>query len=599
MAPVLVLLGAALAGPHTAMVGVDGPAGEKAVRHVALAAGGQVRCWTAVPLCIVDLPAAPDVAALAALPGVRYAEADRQMDLGPQGDEAGTDACPDLWELERIRLTDAWAEIGSQGSGFPVVAIEDSGFLTSHVDLIGQVSGRWDYGDGDSVPDVSWGAGVPAHGTFIGGIIAGRADNGQGRAGVVPQGRLNLQKIADSAGSLYYSYAVAAMLDLADGDLGVGVLNYSIASTGTTTAFDEAIQAVGDTDILFVTAAGNCASPDCSTADNDQHPLYPPNSPGGFLLSVAGTTREDDLNPYSHYGAQTVDLAAPGVDICSLGVGSDTDTCTAGGTSYAAPLVAGVAALVRGASPDLTAVETARILRASAVDVPALEGRMRAGRLDALNAVRAPMPRLDAPDALNSSPRAQMTLVFDNVAAAGAGILVIEHGDGLGITGSQGLDDWGQTTVQAGESLTLPDAGAVSAVRRTTVLSGPLAARAEHRLDLSWVGREVGEHPVTVRLIAQSDGVDYLNAPYDAGLEDGTGFLAWSFVIVVDEAAPEQDSAAPSDSGAIDDTGPGGGEAELDPAEPGGCGCTAAPVAAPLLALVPLLLAAGRRRTPR
>lgn len=248
------------------------------------------------------------------------------------------------------------------------MAIQDSGFLIQHEDLgSAKVSGQFDYGNMDTVPEVSWSSGVPAHGTFIAGLIAA-PDNGLGRAGLAPETRLNLQKIADSSGALYFSYAVAAMDDLADGDLGVRVLNYSIAGPSYSAAFQDAVATLGRADILLVAAAGNCGSANCWDANNDAHPLYPANFSGGHILSVSGSTEDDAHNSWSHYGPNTVDLAAPGVSLCSLGVNSTSEYYASAGTSYAAPLVAAAAALVFEAHPDLSAVDVARVLKASALD---------------------------------------------------------------------------------------------------------------------------------------------------------------------------------------------------------------------------------------
>jgi MYXO-CTERM domain-containing protein len=628
-AMVSLLLPLAFAGPHTVMVGVHDAASAAAVRRVTRTHGGTSRCWASGDLCILQFEGKTDLTALSHWPGIRYVEADRRIetepvahaspgahpdpptDPAPPGDADGTEDCPDLWELAAIGLPDAWATTGERGADSPVVAIQDAGFLLDHVDVVGHVSGGWDYGDGDSVPEVALAAGVPAHGTFIAGIVAATDDNDIARAGVLPEGRVNLQKIADSSGAMWFSYAIAAMLDLADGDLGVRVLNYSIASSSTTAAFNDAIAALGQADILLVAAAGNCSSANCWNADNDAYPLYPANSAGGHVLSVGGSQRDDALNPYSHFGANSVDLVAPGVDICSLGIQSTTDAYTAAGTSYASPIVAATAALVLGVWPDLTAVEVARVLRASADDIPALEGLVRSGgRLSASRAVATAVPRLDAPGDGFFSGRTALALDIENAAARGEGIVLLFHGAGLDIEGVSGIDGWTTTPIAVGDTLDLPDAGTVTASRIGTRLDGPLPAGTTSALLIDLAGRIEGDHLVTARLIASSEGADYLNTPYLSGTPDETGFLSWPFTLRVDAVASDDsglvDSGDP-DSGDLDSGDPDSGQPDSGdagdgdpaPSDTAGCGCSSQPGAgwraAFPLALLGLLVARRRR----
>ena len=602
-----VLLPLALAGPHTTLVGHSGPASEQALRRHAADRGARIRCWRAATICIVEDPAGPDRGALLRVPGVRYADADERMALPPgpppPGDEQGTDDCPDLWELAQIRLPEAAAATGERGGGAPVVAVEDSGFLLSHVDLLGHYAGGYDYGNGDTNPEVEWDAGVPGHGTFIAGIIAATDDNGRARAGVLPEGRVNLQKIADRDGALYFSYAVAAMLDLADGDLGVRVLNYSIGSSSTTAAFDDAIAALGRADILLVAAAGNCPSADCWDADNDTHPLYPASDGGEHVVSVAGSLRDDSLNPWSHHGERSVDLVAPGVDICSLGVSSDTATLTAAGTSYAAPLVAGTAALVMGAWPGLTAIETARVLRASAAPVPALDGLVRSGgRLDAARAVATAVPRLSAPGDASIDGTTTLSLSVTSVAAAGEGTVLLLHGPGVSVEGLSGPEGWSVAPFGAGDPISLPDAGGHVAERAGALLLGPLGAATQDTLAITLAGRALGDQDASVRLVASSAGADYLNAPYASGTPDESGYLAHVFTLRVDALAPD----LPGDTGPASDSGLGtGGAGDASGGgddAPAGCGCgsRAAPAGGGALVIGLLGLAVrGRRRATR
>ena len=299
----LVLLSAAFAGESTLMIGIDHPG---RADDIAVHGGTQRACYPRARFCVFDYPDGQPlpIAALEATAGVRYVEVDRlipQADLQSMPvDAAGTADCSDLWELEAINAGAAWGV--ASGTFAPVVAIADGGFLTSHEEIADRISGQYDYGNGDSVAEVEWSVGVPAHGTFIAGIVAADGENGVGRVGIVPDGRLNLLKIADRNGAFYYSYAASALADIAEGDLGVRVVNYSIASSSTTTSFTDAVAALADADILMVAAAGNCGSADCWDADNDSHPLYPASFTFEHVITVAGSTPGAGFNTYSHYG---------------------------------------------------------------------------------------------------------------------------------------------------------------------------------------------------------------------------------------------------------------------------------------------------------
>lgn len=567
-----------LAGPDHLMLGIDGPRPPPGLAERLEDLGGALgRCFPRSRLCLATLPQARHTA-LQGWPGLRYVEPDRSIAPSwpgppPPGDADGTVDCPDPWELDTIRAWEAWDQV--DGTWAPVVAIQDGGFLTTHQELAGRIAGQYDHGDGDPVAEVSQQVGVPAHGTFIAGLIAGDPDNGRGRSGVAPYGQLNLQKIADRRGDLYFSYAVAAMADLAEGDLGVRVLSYSIAGPSTSQAFADAVAALEHAGILLVTAAGNCGVADCSDADNDSHPMYPGSYSGEHIVVVASSTREDGFNPYSHYGARSVDLAAPGEDLCSCGVLGDDDYYTSGGTSYATPLVAATAALLLEAHPDLDTTELARVLRASATDLPAWEGRVRSGgRLDAAAALQTAVPRFDGPPDVAIDGTGTWALEVDNPGASGEVWIVLGHGAGLDLADAHDTSTdqpWTVETLEISETLTLPDAGAVTVGdTRLTVLRGALAAHTTASLVLTVRGRQVGTWDVSARAVMVSDGADYLNSPYSQGTEDPTGFLAWQAQVRVTETT---DDSGTLDSG-LADTGPATDASETGP---GGCGCAAGP----------------------
>lgn len=409
------LSAAALAGPSTVLVGIEGEPPD-----LGALGGAWAACFRSSRVCVAR---GVDPEQVARLPGVRYAELDRPMSLAAGPAITSTPQCPDPHELEQISVEAAWDLV--RGVDAPVVAVQDSGFRASHTDLAGRVVGGWDYGDGDGVPEVTWSSGVPEHGTFVSGIVAAN-DDAVGRTGVAPEAGLFLQKIADRNGALYFSYAIAAMDDLATGHAEVGVLNYSIASLDPPQAFEDAVAALQAADVLVVTAAANCPYPSCSDADNDRFPVYPASYDLPHVVAVASLRPDGTLDPYSHYGATSVALAAPGADVCSLGVANDDQWLVASGTSYATPVVAGVAALVREAWPRLSAPEVARVLCGSADPTPALAGKVACGAVRADVAVDTPVGVLtDVPD-LVVDGQGTWVLSLDSRAAAGEVEVVLE-----------------------------------------------------------------------------------------------------------------------------------------------------------------------------
>ncbi len=597
---------AAHAGDDTALVGVTGPEVPPLLAARAADLGGQVeRCFERARVCILHFPGQlrPPLEELSALPGVRYAEQDQRMEvsrpLPPStppvpGDEEGTADCPDPWELDTIGAPAAWERV--DGTWAPVVAVQDSGFLTDHMELEGRISGQWDYGNDDPDPELEWSSAVPAHGTFIAGVIAADPDNGRGRAGVAPYGQVNLQKIADDDGALFYSYAVYALGDLADGDLGVRVLNYSIGSSGWNQSLYDAVVALEEVGILMVAAAGNCGSAHCADADNDQFPMYPASFELDHVVSVASSTREDGFNPYSHYGATSVDLAAPGEDLCSCGAYGSDDFYTAGGTSYATPLVAASAALLLEAHPDLTTTELARVLRASAEDLPAWEGKVRSdGRLDLAAALETAVPRLDPVADVAIDGEGELLMDLDNVGDPGEGWLVVEHPAAFDIARVQDRADdraWVLETREAGERIELPDAGAFTVPEgtRISVAHGPVGSHASAALRLVLRGREVGSWDASARVAMVSEGADYLSAPYDQGAQDSTGYLAHGFQVRVTSVSGDTGLLDTGDSGEAGD-----GPSDTVEEKPGGCGCGGGAPAGMWLALLGLGVARRRR----
>ena len=327
-------------------------------------------------------------------PDVLWAEADRRR-------TAAADPLAELeWGLNNtgqlvwgrhgtvdadIDAFEAWAI--TRGSG-ATVAVVDSGVDLTHPDLAARLQPGYDWVGEDTVAQDLHG-----HGTHVAGTVVA-AENGAGVVGVAPEADVIPLRVLDAGGS-GWSSDVAAAFDWA-GDRGVRVVNASLGSDGITTAERLAIRDHPET--LYVVAAGN----DGENVDITPH--YPCAYSEANVLCVGATDSDDELASFSNYGANAVDLFAPGVDVAStypVGFDSDLDYYfgtgdeyeVMSGTSMATPHVAGAAALVAAQHPEFTAAQIKAALMDSADPQPALAGRARvAGRLNASAALGVSPP---------------------------------------------------------------------------------------------------------------------------------------------------------------------------------------------------------------
>ena len=324
-----------------------------------------------------ELRADPDVV-WAEPDRVRSAAADPLADLEWALDNTGQSVWGRRGTLDAdIDAPEAWAI--SRGTGV-TVAVVDSGADLTHPDL--PLLPGYDWVDDDSVPQDGNG-----HGTHVAGTIAA-AENGLGVVGVAPEASVIPLRVLDDNGEGWGS-DVAAAFDWA-GDRGVRIVNASLGSTGITSAERLAIREHPGT--LYVVAAGN------SGRNVDVTPHYPCAYTEPNVLCVGATDSGDDLASFSNYGADAVDLFAPGVDIVStypagFGTYLDDGYTMMNGTSMATPHVAGAAALVAARRPEFTASQIKAALMQGADPQPALAGRGQvAGRLNAAAALGVTPP---------------------------------------------------------------------------------------------------------------------------------------------------------------------------------------------------------------
>ncbi len=308
-----------------------------------------------------------------------------------------------LWAMNNIGQTggvrdadiDALEAWDLQVGGDVIIAVVDSGVDYNHPDLAaniwrntGEIPGNgrdddgngyvddtrgWDFANNDNDPMDD-----NSHGTHVAGTIAARGNNGQGVVGVNWSARIMALKFLTRSGAGSSADAIAA-IDYAVAN-GARVINASWGGGPYSAAMFSALSAANDAGVLFVAAAGN------EGRNNDNTPSYPADYDLPNVISVAATDDADTLAGFSNFGANSVDLGAPGVNILSTTPANGYTSYS--GTSMAAPHVAGVAGLLVAADPGIGITALRAALLDSADVLPDLTGRtVSGGRLNAFRAL--------------------------------------------------------------------------------------------------------------------------------------------------------------------------------------------------------------------
>jgi subtilisin family serine protease len=276
------------------------------------------------------------------------------------------------WAPQAMRLPQAHAL--SQGAGVRV-AVLDTGVDAKHPALAGKLLPGYDFVDGDFDPSEVFAPGSPSgHGTHVTGLVALAA----------PAAKIMPLRVLDAQGMGNAWVLAEAMLHAVDPDRnpatddGVQVINMSLGSVNRTHLFDNVMKLVacaipaptdpantftdpsynldrqrcdGFGGAVVVAAAGNDGSEDIRQ--------YPAAEGAYGLLPVTASTAQRRLATFANFGSW-VDVAAPGEGITSTMVGGRYATWS--GTSMAAPLAAGAAALLKSREPGLSAKDIVRRL---------------------------------------------------------------------------------------------------------------------------------------------------------------------------------------------------------------------------------------------
>ncbi|MGI2327628.1 S8 family serine peptidase [Planococcus sp. YIM B11945] len=267
------------------------------------------------------------------------------------------------WHLNKIQTPKAWDS--TKGSSGITVAVIDSGVQTSHPDLKGKIVSPYNaVTGGKTFP-------VDEHGTHVAGIIAASINN-KGVAGVAPNVKIMPVNVFQGSGA--YSYDVITGIVYAT-DKGANVINMSLGGYYYDYTYDLATAYAKDKGVTVIAAAGN---------DNTSATVYP--AAYSSVIGVSATNKNDRITYFSNYGSY-IDVSAPGEDIYSTVTGSSYDYMD--GTSMAAPVVSGVAALVLSKNPLLSPDQVESILESSSKDLgkKGWDSLFGAGRVDAAKAL--------------------------------------------------------------------------------------------------------------------------------------------------------------------------------------------------------------------
>lgn len=231
--------------------------------------------------------------------------------------------------FDGIRLPQAYdVTIGSTSWS---IAVLDTGVDLNHPDIKGaRLKAGYDFVNNDTSAQDDNG-----HGTLVAGIAAGVSNNSIGVAGVAWRGGIIPVKVLDADG-VGTDAEVASGIDWA-ADNGAKVINMSLGGPDESELLLEAVNYALTKDVVVVASAGN---------DGTNAPHFPAAYPG--VLAVTATDKSGTFAWFSNYG-WWVGITAPGVNVIGpwLSNGSEENYAIGSGTSFAAPIVAGVAVLTR------------------------------------------------------------------------------------------------------------------------------------------------------------------------------------------------------------------------------------------------------------
>jgi len=274
-------------------------------------------------------------------------EADGEVYMIPELDVSEVNPAVLSWGLERVGAPDrAFTGVGVN------IYVQDTGVRVSHQDFGGRANPGIDLTQGGLKVcdgDTSCSSDVQGHGTHCAGTAAGTT------FGVAVDAIVYAVKTLSDQGGGQRGWQISALDWMATEGDQPGVISMSLGGSGVDLSYQSAIGAASTAGFTVVVASGNSNSDACGFS-----PAF-----AEMAITVGATDSNDVRASYSNYGT-CMNIMAPGSAITSAGVGSDTGTLVASGTSMACPHVSGGAALLMEENPTITRDQVLDQLKANA-----------------------------------------------------------------------------------------------------------------------------------------------------------------------------------------------------------------------------------------
>ncbi len=321
-----------------------------------------------IRLHVVDVPVGSEQAIAQSLsedPNVDFAEVDGMVapdDIIVNDTNVGSE-----WHIPKISAPAAWSTATGEGI---TIAILDSGVDGNHPDLVAHMVPGYNFYDNNTNTDDVFG-----HGTLVAGSAAGVGNNSLGVAGVAWNAKIMPIRVSDTAGYAYWSTLSSGLTYAVDHGAKVANMSFQAHLGASVISAAQYMMSKGG---VAVNSAGNTGAIDTTPASD-------------YLVSVSATDSNDARTGWSSFGPY-VDVSAPGAGIYTTqGAVRGGGYAYCNGTSFSAPITAGVVALMMQANPKLPPQQIVQLLKSTATDLgdAGWDQYYGTGRVNAAAAVQA------------------------------------------------------------------------------------------------------------------------------------------------------------------------------------------------------------------